>query len=41
MNASVLFGPELRFEHSYDVPAYDDGAKNTQFTFAVDVIFKF
>jgi len=41
IGTTVLFRPELRFEHSYDVPAYDNGLKNSQFTFAVDVIFKF
>jgi hypothetical protein len=38
---TVLFRPELRFEHSYDLRAYDSGNKKSQFTFAVDVIYKF
>jgi len=41
IGTSVLFRPELRFEHSYDLPACDSGTKSNQFTFAVDVIFKF
>jgi hypothetical protein len=38
---TVIFRPELRFEHSYDVPAYDGGLKHNQLTFSTDVIFKF
>lgn len=38
---TVLFRPEFRFEHSYDLPAYDSGAKKNQFTFAMDVVYKF
>lgn len=41
IGTTVLFRPEPRFEHSYDLPAYDKGAKSSQFTFAVDAIFKF
>jgi hypothetical protein len=41
VGTTVLFRPELRFEHSYDVPAYDGGIRNSQFTFSMDVIFKF
>jgi Putative beta-barrel porin-2, OmpL-like. bbp2 len=38
---TVLFRPELRYEHSYDTRAYDAGTKANQLTFAMDVIFKF
>ncbi|HEV3042015.1 MAG TPA: outer membrane beta-barrel protein [Candidatus Angelobacter sp.] len=38
---TVLLRPELRFEHSYDVPAYDTGIKKNQFIFAVDMVYKF
>lgn len=38
---TVLFRPELRFERSYDVRAYDGGLKHNQLTFSTDVIFKF
>ncbi len=41
VGSTVLFRPELRFEHAYDGPAYNNGTKRTQFTFASDVIFFF
>ena len=49
VGTTVLFRPELRFEHSYDRPAYDSpclpcgspGTKKSQFTAAGDVIFFF
>jgi hypothetical protein len=47
--STILFRPELRFEHSYDLPAYDSpclpcgdpGTKKSQFTASGDVIFFF
>lgn len=39
--STVLFRPELRYDHSYDLPAYDGGTKKNQFIFAADVIFKY
>lgn len=41
IGTTVLFRPELRFEHSYDTAAYDGGRRNSQLTFGMDVIFKF
>lgn len=41
IGSTVLFRPELRFERSYRAKAYDLGAKHNQFTFAMDVIFRF
>jgi hypothetical protein len=41
VGTTVLFRPEFRYEHSYNVPAYDAGTRTNQFTFAADVIFKF
>jgi hypothetical protein len=50
LGSSVTFRPELRFEHAYDVPAYDspsvDGVsgaptKKSQLTLAADVIYHF
>lgn len=46
LGSTVTFRPELRFEHSYDVPAYDApylGAptKTTQLTLAGDLIYHF
>jgi hypothetical protein len=34
-----LFRPELRYEHSYDAPAYNLGTTKDQLTLAADVIF--
>jgi len=33
--------PELRYDHAYDVPAYDRGDKRSQFTALVDVILHY
>jgi Putative beta-barrel porin-2, OmpL-like. bbp2/Carboxypeptidase regulatory-like domain len=49
IGTTILLRPELRFEHSYDRPAYDSpclpcglpGTKKNQFTFASDAIFFF
>jgi hypothetical protein len=41
VGTSVLFRPELRWEHSYDAPAYNNGTKHSQLTFASDVILFF
>ena len=41
IGSTVLFRPELRFERSYRVPAYDLGTKQNQFAFAMDVILRF
>jgi hypothetical protein len=38
---TVLFRPELRYEHAYDAPAYDSGLKKSQFMLATDVIWFF
>jgi hypothetical protein len=34
-----LFRPELRYERSYDAPAYNLGTRKDQLTVAADVIF--
>jgi hypothetical protein len=39
--STVLFRPELRFDHAFDRPAYDYGTRQSQFQLAMDVIFKF
>ncbi len=39
VGTTVLFRPELRFERSYDVPAYDNGTRRNQLMLAGDVIF--
>ena len=41
IGTTVLFRPELRFERSYDVPAYDNGTKRNQLMLAGDVIYFF
>jgi hypothetical protein len=41
VGTSVLFRPEIRFEHAYDAPAYNNGTKKTQITLASDVLFFF
>jgi hypothetical protein len=41
VGSTVLFRPELRFDHSFDLKAYDLGTKRNQFQLAMDVIFKF
>jgi hypothetical protein len=41
IGSTVLFRPELRFDHSFQVPAYDRGTRHNQFQLAMDVIFKF
>ena len=41
VGTTLLFRPELRWEHSYDAPAYDNGTRHSQLTFASDVILFF
>ena len=37
----VTLRPELRFDHSYDVPAFNNGTRKNQFTFSMDFIIHF
>jgi putative OmpL-like beta-barrel porin-2 len=37
----ITIRPELRFDHSYDVPAYNLGKDHSQLAFITDVIFHF
>ena len=41
IGSTILFRPELRLEHSYDLKAYDNGTKSTQFVVAGDVTYHF
>lgn len=41
IGTTILLRPELRFERSYDVAAYDDGTKKNQLTLAGDIIYFF
>ncbi len=41
IGSTVLFRPEIRLEHSYELPAYDLGTKKTQFIVAADLTYHF
>ena len=41
IGSTILLRPELRYEHAYDYPAYDNGTKKSQLVAAGDVIFFF
>ncbi len=41
IGSTVLFRPEIRLEHSYNLPAYDLGTKKTQFVVAGDLTYHF
>jgi hypothetical protein len=41
IGTTILFRPELRFERSYDRPAYQNGSKKNQLTAAGDIIWFF
>jgi hypothetical protein len=41
VGSTVLFRPELRYEHAYDSPAYNAGTKHGQLVFASDIIVHF
>ncbi len=39
IGSSIVFRPEIRYEHSYLIPAYDNGTKKSQFQIAGDMIW--
>ena len=41
IGSTIIFRPELRYDHAYDATAYDSGLKKSQLTFAADVIWFF
>lgn len=41
IGSTILIRPELRFEHAYNSPAYNDGTKKSQLVFASDIIYHF
>jgi hypothetical protein len=41
IGSTVLFRPEIRLEHSYDLKAYDLGTKSTQFIVSGDFTYHF
>jgi Putative beta-barrel porin-2, OmpL-like. bbp2 len=41
IGTTVMFRPELRFDHSWDLEAYNNGKARNQLFFGMDVIYKF
>lgn len=41
VGSTMLFRPELRWEHAYDARAYDGGTRRSQLMFAGDLVFFF
>ncbi len=39
IGSTIVFRPELRWEHNFDNPAYDGETRHSQFMFAADVIW--
>jgi hypothetical protein len=39
IGSTIVFRPELRWEHNFDNPAYDGSTRHSQFMFAADVIW--
>ena len=39
IGSTVVFRPEVRYDHAYDAPAYDNGTKKGQLMFAADMIW--
>lgn len=39
--STVMFRPEIRFDHSWDGKGYDSGTARNQFFFGADIIYKF
>jgi hypothetical protein len=39
IGTTVAFRPELRYEHAYDAPAFNNGTKKSQLMFAADMIW--
>jgi hypothetical protein len=38
---TIMFRPELRFDHSWDLRGYNNGRFRNQFFFGMDMIYKF
>ncbi len=41
IGSTIVFRPEIRFEHAFDMRAYDTGTRQSQVMFAGDVIYFF
>jgi len=39
IGTTLVFRPEVRFEHAYSTPAFNNGTKKSQFMFAADILF--
>ena len=39
IGTTIVFRPEVRYDHSYQAPAYDNGTKKSQLMFAADMIW--
>jgi hypothetical protein len=38
---TIMIRPEIRFDHSWDRPAYNNGTARNQFFVGADLIYKF
>jgi hypothetical protein len=41
IGSTIMLRPEIRFDHSWDLDAYNAGKSNNQFFFGMDLIYKF
>jgi hypothetical protein len=41
IGTTIMLRPEIRFDHSWDLAAYNGGKSNNQFFFGMDLIYKF
>jgi hypothetical protein len=41
LTKSIMVRPEIRYDHSYEAAAYDNGTRRSQVTFASDLLVKF
>jgi hypothetical protein len=41
IGTTIMLRPEIRFDHSWDLDAYNGGKSNNQFFFGMDLIYKF
>jgi hypothetical protein len=41
IGSTIVLRPELRWEHNFDNPVFDDGNRHSQFMFASDIIWFF
>jgi hypothetical protein len=39
IGSTVVFRPEIRYDHAYDAAAYDSGTKKSQVMFSADMIW--